>query len=90
MHTDEPCFTSSLRELSLSWIAFRNTEDLHELSSYISSNSSLRVLDLNNLGEPEREDLWRTFFDAIRNAKYLESITIYEFTNDAVMESFCN
>jgi hypothetical protein len=85
-HRVEPSFTSALRELIIS---FGEAEDLHELSSYISGNSSIRVLDLADCGQEVSSASWVAFFDSVRSSKYLESIKInYVITSDAVMESF--
>jgi hypothetical protein len=70
-------------------------DDLHELSSYISSNSLLSVVVLkvsNIYMEFEYYSaLWLSLFDSIRNAKYLDSIKVHNvIRGDAVMESFSN
>jgi hypothetical protein len=86
-HTVEAAgLTSSLRELRM---AKFNDQGLNELNSYILRNSSLRVLHLDR--QRVSSGLLLSFFNGIRNAKYLESITLNSvITDDAVMESFCN
>lgn len=80
---------SPLRELSMNVL---RSNDLHELSLYISGNASLRVLDLHNYRQENTIDSLVSMlssFNAIRNAKYSASI---KFDNailgDAVMTSF--
>lgn len=63
------------------------------IGSLVSDNTSLRVLELifdgNDFGVSPSLSL--SFFNAIRNASYFESIRVNGFiTSDAVMESFYN
>lgn len=89
-HTVGPPSTSSLHELSIN---ISKEEDLQVIGSLVSDNTSLRVLELifdgNDFGVSPSLSL--SFFNAIRNASYFESIRVNGFiTSDAVMESFYN
>jgi hypothetical protein len=81
----EPYVTSALRELQME--RFRRDEDLNQLSSYILNSTSLRVLELDSGNISSAS--WVSFFNTIRNAKYLESLKIRDIPDEAI-ESFSN
>jgi hypothetical protein len=87
IHAVRPSPVSSLRELVVRGV--ENKEVLQELSSFISNNTTLKVLGVSGSNRLLPSSVWVNFFNAIKHAKHLESICVLEvITNDAVMASF--
>jgi hypothetical protein len=90
IHAVGPSSISSLRELIIQDVL--DKEVPQELSSFISNNTSLKLLKLSSSSIDEYRlpsSLWVNFFNAVKHAKRLESIDVCRIiTDDAAMISF--